>query len=165
MKRKIYSEKEFMKLVKKNSSQVFFLVSKVSWPFPFASHPWIVTNEKGKMKRTEVLSHKNEKTKNYIWISKGSFSTPMAMFPEDPELTYRYSKLIGLFEGDEARVIINFMKDIDRKYPGRDRYVYFPGPNSNTFVKWIIRSLGLKLRLPPNAYGKRYVWKIKQRKD
>jgi hypothetical protein len=157
MRRKIYSEKEFMKLVKKNAYQVFFFVSRVSMPLFFAAHPWIVTNEKGKMRRIEVLSYKNKKSGNYVWISEKEFSAPLPVFTGNDAKKYRYSRVIKLFEGSPAKEIISFLKDIDKKYPEKGRYVYFPGPNSNTFVKWVIHSLGLGVELPKNAYGERYM--------
>ena len=41
-------------------------------------------------------------------------------------------------------------------YPYRDRYRAWPGPNSNTFVAWVLREAGLHHSLDPRAIGKDY---------
>jgi hypothetical protein len=41
-------------------------------------------------------------------------------------------------------------------YPHRDRYRAWPGPNSNTFVAWVLRAAGLHHALDPRAIGKDY---------
>ena len=42
-----------------------------------------------------------------------------------------------------------------RAYPYPDTYRTWPGPNSNTFVAWVARSVPeLRLDLPPTAIGK-----------
>ncbi len=42
-------------------------------------------------------------------------------------------------------------------YPWRDVYRYWPGPNSNTYVAWVLREAELTDRLPPAALGAGYV--------
>ena len=43
-------------------------------------------------------------------------------------------------------------------YPYRDRYRAWPGPNSNTFTSFILRSVPeLGINLPPNAIGRDYL--------
>jgi hypothetical protein len=41
-------------------------------------------------------------------------------------------------------------------YPHRHRYRYWPGPNSNTFVAWVLREAGVKHALIWKAFGKRF---------
>ena len=43
-----------------------------------------------------------------------------------------------------------------RRYPHRERYLAWPGPNSNTFVAWVLRRAGIRHRLGWRALGKRY---------
>jgi hypothetical protein len=42
-------------------------------------------------------------------------------------------------------------------YPHWDRYRAWPGPNSNTFVAWVLREAGLHYALDPRAIGKDYM--------
>lgn len=43
------------------------------------------------------------------------------------------------------------------RYPHRDRYLAWPGPNSNTFVDWVLRRAGVPYRLDPRGIGKDYL--------
>ncbi len=59
--------------------------------------------------------------------------------------------------GDEAAKLIPRIQEAVASYPWPDRYRSFPGPNSNTFVAHIARSVPeLGLDLPPTAIGKDY---------
>jgi hypothetical protein len=42
-------------------------------------------------------------------------------------------------------------------YPHWNRYRAWPGPNSNTFVAWVLREAGLDYALDPRAIGKDYM--------
>jgi hypothetical protein len=43
-------------------------------------------------------------------------------------------------------------------YPYPDRYVTWPGPNSNTFTAYVARAVpDLRLELPPTAIGKDFL--------
>ena len=41
-------------------------------------------------------------------------------------------------------------------YPDVANYRAWPGPNSNTFVEWVAREVGMSVVLPPNCIGKDY---------
>ena len=41
-------------------------------------------------------------------------------------------------------------------YPHRSRYLPWPGPNSNTFVAWVLREARIEHRLGIRALGKNY---------
>lgn len=42
------------------------------------------------------------------------------------------------------------------RYPHRSRYRYWPGPNSNTYVAWVLREAGVEFGLDRRAFGKHY---------
>ena len=42
------------------------------------------------------------------------------------------------------------------EYPYRDKYAYWPGPNSNTYAAWILSRAGVEEKLPCGAVGKDY---------
>ena len=48
------------------------------------------------------------------------------------------------------------MNDI-KDYPYCERYRYWPGPNSNTFVAWVLRQAGIDQRLGRRAIGRNYL--------
>ncbi len=41
-------------------------------------------------------------------------------------------------------------------YPYKDKYHYWPGPNCNTYVSWVLKQAGIRAKLPPAAIGKGY---------
>lgn len=60
--------------------------------------------------------------------------------------------------GTEAAAAIPLVIAAAERYPGRDGYVMWPGPNSNSFVAWIAREVPeLGLHLPPTAIGKDWI--------
>ena len=66
--------------------------------------------------------------------------------------TYR---LAAEWHGHAAQAIQDILARI-QEYPYRDHYRAWPGPNSNTFVAWVLREAGLHYWLDPRAIGKDY---------
>lgn len=46
-------------------------------------------------------------------------------------------------------------------YPHSDTYHAWPGPNSNTFVAWVLHEAGVGMDLPPTAVGKDYTGSVR----
>ena len=60
--------------------------------------------------------------------------------------------------GEPAQALIPGIEQAVRSYPYPRDYTIWPGPNSNTFIAWIARSVpGLGLDLPTTAIGKDYL--------
>jgi len=62
----------------------------------------------------------------------------------------------GVWRGAEAERIATCVRREAPAYPYRDRYHAWPGPNSNTFVDWLIRTCSLHVDLPGPNIGKDY---------
>jgi hypothetical protein len=66
--------------------------------------------------------------------------------------------LLAQRRGEGVGAMIERIETIVREYPYHDRYVVWPGPNSNTFVAHVARAVPeLALDLPPTAVGKDYL--------
>lgn len=66
--------------------------------------------------------------------------------------------LIADYRGAQAAALIPAIEAAVERYPFRDRYRVWPGPNSNTFVAWVIRQVpGLDVALPGTAVGKDFL--------
>ena len=61
--------------------------------------------------------------------------------------------------GDEAARIRAVLEHAQYRYPHCRRYLPWPGPNSNTFVAWVLREAGVHCPLSWKAVGCRYGWK------
>ncbi|MDQ6620004.1 MAG: DUF3750 domain-containing protein [Pseudomonadota bacterium] len=58
--------------------------------------------------------------------------------------------------GRDARAIAEVLEQAGTRYPHAQRYLAWPGPNSNTFVAWTLRCAGVRVRLSWKALGHRY---------
>ena len=75
--------------------------------------------------------------------------------PRDSYINMPY--LIYEIRGDQAENAANWIRENAPKYKYRDRYVLWPGPNSNTFVAHMVRDCPyVSVDLPPTAIGKDY---------
>jgi hypothetical protein len=158
------NEKDFQKLVERNKYQIFSFSCPAVLPFSIGIHPWIVVNMKGDIHRYEILHRKNksEKCKGHLHID---FLPPSSGL-EISFLSNSYhwnSTLNHVLEGDEnslASKIGLFMNDIIKIYPYSQRYSFVLGPNSNTFIQWIIDKFPkTDLKLPWRAIGKNYKYR------
>ena len=66
------------------------------------------------------------------------------------------SRLVKVWEENAAQRIIEVLRDV-QNYPFCHRYRYWPGPNSNTFVAWVLRQAGIEELLDPRGIGRRYL--------
>lgn len=67
--------------------------------------------------------------------------------------------LLADYRGAVAAKLIPRIEAAVARYPAPDRYRAWPGPNSNTFIAWIVREVpGLEVALPPHALGKDYLF-------
>ena len=119
-----------------------------SWRGWFGVHPWVAWKLKGESQYTVAQIHG--------WNAWRGKSTVMVFedlpdrkwFGSDPTLSLQV-------RGAKAEVIVSRVKELIKKYPYRDSYRVWPGPNSNTFVSYLIRHTPqLVTELPPHAVGK-----------
>ena len=157
------SEGDLKKYYKRGINQVFFLASRVTLPFFFSYHVWIITcDKKNKISRWESWHVKNVSKKSW-----GSIQLNLFNFPETGMNIYQVkkqprfkSKIIKYLEGHCATKIINFLEKKAKFYPYKNyKYNKYPGPNSNTFPQWVINNLPKKcqFKLPWQAIGKNYI--------
>jgi hypothetical protein len=59
------------------------------------------------------------------------------------------------WRGEEATRIARVLES-SADYPWCRRYRYWPGPNSNTFVAWVLRKAGVSHPLGWRAFGKNW---------
>lgn len=56
--------------------------------------------------------------------------------------------------GAEAERLARVLDAAFANYPHRERYLVFPGPNSNTFVGWVLSEAGVRHRLDWRGIGR-----------
>ncbi|OJU06899.1 MAG: hypothetical protein BGN83_04680 [Rhizobium sp. 63-7] len=113
-----------------------------------SSHSWIVTKGKG--------------DQSYTRYDKVGWGSPIRRngYPAD---AYWYSNtphLVRAIRGEEAERLIPAVEAAIRSYPYAKpgSYRLYPGPNSNTFVAHVLRSVpAIGAVLPPDAVGRDYL--------
>jgi len=66
------------------------------------------------------------------------------------------SQLVFEWDGAAATRIAEVLRNAST-YPYCQRYRMWPGPNSNTFVAWVLREAGVEHALDPRAIGRNYL--------
>lgn len=118
------------------------------WRGAFAVHTWIAT------KRAYADSYQ---THHVI----GWFSGNKVRSQSDIPDRYWYGSAPSLIldlRGKGTDLLIDKVEQAVADYPYAKEYSAWPGPNSNTFIAWIGRSVPeLELEMPPLALGKDYL--------
>ncbi|HEY8382806.1 MAG TPA: DUF3750 domain-containing protein [Microvirga sp.] len=115
------------------------------WRGIFAHHSWIVVKEAG--------------ASRYTRYDKVGWGSPVRTdgWPPDGRWFGNAPHLILAIDGEEAARLIPRVRQAVADYPYRawGDYRAWPGPNSNTFVAHVMRSVPeLAAALPPTAIGK-----------
>jgi hypothetical protein len=67
-------------------------------------------------------------------------------------------ELLGDIRGPGVDAIIERLEAAVKEYPYPDKYHVWPGPNSNTFVAFVLRKVPeLRVDMPPTAIGKDFL--------
>jgi len=121
------------------------------WRGAFAVHTWIAIKPAGGVYFTvhEVTG----------WgVRHGGSAVRSLQGPPDRYWYGARPELLADIRGDRAAVAIDEIEAAVKSYPYPDRYRAWPGPNSNTFVAYVLRQVSdLRVDLPPTAIGKDYL--------
>lgn len=118
-----------------------------SWRGIFAIHPWIALKREGADSYTR-----------YEVVGWGGGTKLRANYGLADGLWYGAKpELLVDFRGAKAATLIDRIEAAVASYPYKDEYRTWPGPNSNTFIAHIARSVPeMRLDLPTTAIGKDY---------
>lgn len=126
-----------------------FSAKAYSWRGKFSQHTWIATKEKNA-----------ENYLVYYVVLWGSYYGVDGVVVTQEDVSDRYwydakPEIIFWEKGEKAEKLIPQIQAAVQNYPYQKTYRAYPGPNSNTFVSYVIRnSPDLKAALPNNAIGK-----------
>jgi hypothetical protein len=115
------------------------------WKGIFAHHSWIVLKPEG--------------ARRYARFDKVGWGSPVRTdgWPADARWFGNDPQVVLSLDGAEAEKLIPKVAAAIAAYPYRNGgdYRVWPGPNSNTFVAWVVsRVPELQVALPPTALGK-----------
>ncbi len=152
--------KEISEILDNSKYQVFICASHAHIPFSLAMHSWIVINKKGTLERWEVLFTAKDDATSWGHLHKDPLPPfqGISILPFIKKYFWK-SMLLGYIEGEEGSYvnrIIHFIEQSKDTYPYRYYYM-MTGPNSNTFVEWVLDAFPeFNLKLPMEFIGKQY---------
>jgi hypothetical protein len=137
--------------LKEDIVQIYY-ARAYAWRGYFGVHPWISWKRVGESEYTvaQVTS----------WNLRRSGKSTVTVEKDLPDRLWFDNQPTILFEarGARASIIIEQIDKIISSYPYKDSYQVWPGPNSNTFVAYVIRNIKeFDIELPPHAIGKDYL--------
>ncbi|MDR1694424.1 MAG: DUF3750 domain-containing protein [Lactobacillaceae bacterium] len=137
--------------VEKGAVVQVYYARTYNWRGYFAVHPWIAVKKKNEDFYTtyQVAGFYLRRTGSSVLAQK-----------DIPDRYWfgKYPTLMQTLTGEEAEKAIPEIEKAVKSYPYGNIYELWPGPNSNTFISYIIRNVPeLTVELPPNALGKDFL--------
>ena len=123
----------------------------VRWRGYFGVHTWIAAKRRGADEYTvyEVTGWR---------LRRGNSAVSISHRPPDSRWYGAAPELIADVRGDGVDAMIERLEAAIDDYPYAGTYRVWPGPNSNTFTAFVLRSVPeLAADLPPTAIGKDYL--------
>lgn len=135
--------------LKEDIFQIYY-ARAFSWRGTFGVHPWVA------WKRTQDKSYTVAQVTSFNLRRSDSTISVREDIPDRLWFDNQPTMLLDV-RGERASMIIKKLPELINNYPYSDRYQIWPGPNSNTFVSYLIRNIDeIKIELPPHAIGKDY---------
>jgi hypothetical protein len=123
----------------------------VSWRGWFGVHSWIAVKPANASEYTvhEVMGWRLRRTGTAL-VARNR--------PADGHWYGARPELLGDIRGPGVDAIIERLEAAVKEYPYPDKYHVWPGPNSNTFVAFVLRKVPeLRVDMPPTAIGKDFL--------
>jgi Protein of unknown function (DUF3750) len=120
--------------------------AKIPGLFSFAEHHWFVIRDNGQVDRWEIWQRKNVGGSSWGHLHKN------LIYPEGGVGNGPGQQLCQ-WQDEAALHLKSKIEDSPETYPWSSRYLVWPGPNSNTYVQWVLAqyySLGWR------GFGKAY---------
>ena len=117
-----------------------------------AAHCWLVfwDEQERKWTRWEVWQKADMGAGlGHVWTRSGAGSARQGVGAGQ-------SWALAQWEG-EAAPRFRRIRRCPEASPWPDSYAYWPGPNSNTYIAWVLLQAGVDASLPPAAIGARYL--------
>ena len=114
-----------------------------------ADHYWFVLHFDDKTtERWEVWHKKNSGPKcwGHVHLNLKLYDAGVGNGP---------SRVEKGWQGENAKKIADILRNPE-PYPWCNRYLLWPGPNSNTYVNWVLLKSGVEYRLGFKAWGKAF---------
>jgi len=139
----------FPSVVNEPEAVIYVMAAKTGrWKGGFSVHTWIVTKAEGggQYNRYEVVGWGRP-------LRQNAYAPDARWYSNEP-------KIVKLIKGAEAKKLIPKIEKAVVNYPHRERggYTLWPGPNSNSFVAYVLNEVPeIGIAPPANAVGRDYL--------
>jgi len=129
----------------KNSGQAVARLYGSNAPFIYTFHGWFVVKPA-------------DSTTFVRWEGWPEWAEPYGhvrvdLFPLEEYLPLFTTYVLDQYIGPEAEPFVEFIQQQSPFYPARDCFNLVAGPNSNTYIQWVIDNSGWDAALPPLSTG------------
>lgn len=124
-------------------------VAKIPWIGEIAVHYWFVIHTSSGADRWEVWQTPHLKLPCWGHLYQN-------LLPIDAGVGNGESWAEHLWIEEKAIVLAEVIESSPDRYPYCQRYGYWPGPNSNTYVQWVIDQAQIHYPLSRRGLGKQY---------
>lgn len=129
--------------------------AKIPWIGWLAVHYWYVVLEDQQTTRWEVWQRAGLSPESWGHLHKNLMPCNAGVGNGGSWCEYTWT-------GEFATQLAQILTASPETYPYCDRYCYFPGPNSNTYVQWVLQQAGNPHRLSRKGIGKGFKLPIDQ---
>lgn len=124
-------------------------VAKIPFIGFMAVHCWFAIRKEEKFERWEVWQRANLKQPSWGHLHKNLMPYNYGVGNGDSWIEYQW------FD-KEADLLIEIIEKTPQMYPYNYKYRYYPGPNSNTYIQWILNQSNFNYSLSKKAIGKNF---------
>lgn len=143
----------------KLSSVVELRAAKIpGLPGVIADHYWFVIKQDNRQSRWEVWQQKNVGGQSWHYLHKNLKACQSGVGNGPSRVEYVWIE-------EEADKIIRIIEQSPNNYSYLEHYRYWPGPNSNTYIQWVLDRAKIDVMIGPSAIGKDYLGLIAIKKN
>jgi hypothetical protein len=124
--------------------------AKIPYLGLIAVHYWFVIHEKNYSERWEIWQNKHLVTTSWGHLHQNLMTVTQGVGNGDSWLETRW-------QGKEAEILTEIIRESPSQYPYNHLYRYYPGPNSNTYAQWILDQGEIIYPLERRGLGKNYL--------
>ncbi|BFM41170.1 DUF3750 domain-containing protein [Synechocystis sp. LKSZ1] len=142
-------EKTSIKQYSLSPETVHLRAARIPWVGFLAWHYWYVIDQEGQQERWEVWQRASLIPSSWGHLHQNLMSAEGGV-GNGP------SWLEATWEGPQAKALIVVLYQSPQAYPHCHRYRYLPGPNSNTYARWVLQQAAVDHSLNWRALGQGY---------
>ncbi len=133
----------------KISKQVELRAAKIPFIGNVAVHYWLVIFQDSYIDRWEVWQSANRCQSSWGHLHKNLLHYNQGVGNGSSWVEYTW-------QGETANLLTTTIENTPQIYPYNYLYRYWPGPNSNTYVQWVLDQVKINYYLGPLGIGKNY---------